>query len=303
MLSQGRLLAVLFLGHFDVQRPWRDMELQLADYLCNHLSIILDRIRIYEEVAYQREMDHADKMQVMQTLSANIAHEMRTPLSGIRASISGIENYLPLLLSSYRQMVQQEQGATRERIRDQHLQTLQVTPERIRLMIDQANTVIDMLLMNLRNSALDRLERCDAARCVEQAIERYPFKSGERAKVHLQLDNNFQFMGVEVLMIYILFNLLKNALYSLRSAQKGEIFIHLEKGKKSHTIFFRDTGEGMLPEVSAQIFESFFTTKADGTGVGLTFCRRTLRHFGGDIECDSVYGEYSEFRLQLPRES
>ena len=301
------LLAIVMVAKADERIPWSARERELFGYLANQLSIILDRIRVYREVMRKTRMDHAEKLQVMQNLSANIAHEMRTPLAGIRASITGIENYLPVLIDAYDSA---QSGSTHQLvpIREQHLKSLRTSSQRIKLMIDQANAVIDMLLVNLRTSSFEQLNRCRASVCVEQAIDRYPFKAGERAKVQLELAEDFDFMGVELLMIYIFFNLIKNALYAIRSAQKGEIKITLRRGGNGASasrrgmgqIIFTDTAEGIPPELIEKIFDGFFTTKSDGTGAGLTFCKRTLISFGGDMDCESSYGEYTRFILSLP---
>jgi signal transduction histidine kinase len=301
VVQNGKILCVILLGRSDNTKPYTAFEYQMYDYLANQLSIILDRIRVYAKVLQKTAMDHAEKMQVMQSLSANIAHEMRTPLSGIRASISGLEEYLPQLLKSHEHCVRQVGGAFTP-IRESHLSTLTGTPRRIQLMIDQANTVIDMLLMNLRENALDRrqLNPCSAAQIVEQAIDRYPFKSGEREKLHVDVSQDFRFLGIESLFTYILFNLLKNAYYSLQKAQKGEITIRLERGDPYSKLVFRDTGLGIDAEIIDRIFDGFFTTKSDGTGAGLAFCKRTVQNFDGEISCRSVLGEYAEFVISLP---
>jgi Signal transduction histidine kinase len=98
----------------------------------------------------------------------------------------------------------------------------------------------------------------------------------------------------------VLFNLLKNAFYSLQSAQKGSISIRLERGGSYNTLYFRDTGTGVDPAIIGKIFDGFFTTKRDGTGAGLAFCKRTIESFGGEIGCESVLGEYAEFIIRLP---
>ena len=71
-------------------------------------------------------------------------------------------------------------------------------------------------------------------------------------------------------------------------------------------------GEATLPENAdvldrryglrgvRRIFDGFFTTRADGTGVGLAFCRRTIRSFDGDISCLAEPGEFAEFTIDLP---
>lgn len=301
VIQNGKVLCAILLGRSLNDKPYTAFEYQMYGYLANQLSIILDRIRVYAKVLQKTAMDHAEKVQVMQSLSANIAHEMRTPLSGIRASISGMEEYLPELLKAHDYCVRNLPGQFPP-IRENHLNTLQGTPRRIKLMIDQANTVIDMLLMNLRENALDRrqLNPCSAAKIVEQAVDRYPFKSGEREKLHLHLEKDFTFLGIESLCIYILFNLLKNAYYSIQSAQKGEISITLVRGDTYNKLLFRDTGLGIAPEIVDKVFDGFFTTKSDGTGAGLAFCKRTVLNFDGEMHVHSIQGEYAEFVISLP---
>jgi signal transduction histidine kinase len=301
IIQNGNLLAVFLLGRTDNDKAYSDFEIQMFSFLANQLTIILDRIRVYTKIIQKTAMDHAEKLQVMQSLSANIAHEMRTPLSGIRASISGIEDYLPLLLECHEWRTENAKGKFVP-IRDSHLAVLFNTPRRIMLMIDQANTVIDMLLMNLRENALDRKQFnvISAADIIHQAVDRYPFKSGQQEKLQLSLKDDFNFLGIESLCIYILFNLLKNAYYSLQGAQKGEITITLQRLEQHGLIRFRDTGQGIEPAVLSRIFDGFFTTKQEGTGAGLSFCKRTVESFNGSITCHSELKVYAEFVIRLP---
>jgi signal transduction histidine kinase len=301
LIQDHRLLGILLIGRADNRAPYAEFEYQMFDYLMRQLALIVDRIRVYAEVLRKTKMEHAEKMHVMQSLSASIAHEMRTPLAGIRARISGFEEYLPPLLTAYEHGVKSEPQQFPP-IRESRLQRLEETPQRVMLMIDQANTVIDMLLMNLREHALERgqLDPLNAAAVVMDTIERYPFRSGEREKVRLDLEQDFVFLGVETFFVYVLFNLLKNAFYSLQSAQKGDITIRLERGDAFNTLYFRDSGTGVDAAIIGKIFDGFFTTKRDGTGAGLAFCKRTIVSFGGEIECESVSGDYAEFIIRLP---
>lgn len=312
VIHNRQLLCLILVCHYEPEAlsAYSEEQLKILDYLSAQLALILDRIRVYQQVMLQTAMDHAEKMQVMQSISSNIAHEMRTPLSGIRASISGVEDYLPELIAAYKSCHDEKKGGIKP-IREDHLKSLVATPDRVTLMIDQANNVIDMLLMNLRETSLDenQMNVCTASECIEQAMERYPFKSSEREKVVLDLSSDFKFLGIESMFVYVLFNLLKNALYSIRSAQKGQIYINLETGVKAdplnteqvyNAIYFRDTGVGIPDEIRQRVFDSFFTTKEGGTGAGLAYCKRTIQNFQGKIKCDSVVGEYCEFKIYFP---
>ncbi len=290
---------LLMLG--DLEHSVKEYDFRILDYFAMQMAAILDQDKDFDAIMQQTELNYEDKMQVMQDLSANIAHEMRTPLSGVRASMDGIESYLPLLIQTYRESIKAN-PETIQTIREDHLNILEKTPERINLMVDQANSVIDMLLMNLRDNTVDKSQFSiyAAADLLRQALDRYPFKRGERDKVILYIDHDFYFRGLDNLFIFVIFNLLKNALFSINSALKGQITIELKPGKGVNHIVFRDTGEGIDRQVVSRIFDGFFTTRSDGTGVGLAFCRRTIRSFDGDITCLSESGEFAEFVIDLP---
>ncbi|MES3008787.1 MAG: HAMP domain-containing sensor histidine kinase [Pseudomonadota bacterium] len=291
LLPGGRLLQGGSLGD----------EEALLHFFCRQLNIAVERIDVQRRQQARKEAIYAEKMALLSNLSATIAHEMRTPLSGVRASITGVESYLPELLEGYRYA--SEQAPSRfAPIRTEHRDMLQGTPVRIKSMVDQANTVIDLLLVNLRNRELDRSNfiRCSIKACIQEALFTYPFKRDQRQGLHYSDGDDFDFIGVHTLMVYVLFNLIKNALYSIEAASKGEITIRLERTEHNHCLIFTDTGLGISAEVLPNIFDRFFTTKNDGTGAGLAFCKRTLQSFDGSIGVDSVQGEYTTFTLEFP---
>jgi signal transduction histidine kinase len=139
------------------------------------------------------------------------------------------------------------------------------------------------------------------SRCVLSAISTYPFREGERGRVRLE-GADFDVRGSEVLVTYVLYNLLKNALHAIASARKGEIVIRTLPGDARNLLLVRDTGSGIPPQVLPQIFEEFYSGKGAGrgTGMGLPFCRRVMRAFGGAISCRSELGEFTEMELSFP---
>ena len=90
---------------------------------------------------------------------------------------------------------------------------------------------------------------------------------------------------------------------SIGEARKGEIRIVLAPGEDWHRLYFRDTGIGISSEVLPHVFEEFYSGKGEGrgTGMGLPFCRRVMNSFGGEVECRSREGEYTELELTFPR--
>jgi signal transduction histidine kinase len=193
---------LLMLGN--LEETVRDFEFRILDYFAGQLTAILDQDRDFEAMMHQTELDNTEKMHVMQDLSANIAHEMRTPLSGVRATMDGLETILPKLVEVYRQSIGKS-PETLPSIPEDRLRILENTPERITLMIDQANSVIDMLLMNLRDNKVDKKQFriFSAATCINQALERYPFKRGEKEKITLDIEEGFYFLGLDSLFIFV----------------------------------------------------------------------------------------------------
>ena len=64
----------------------------------------------------------------------------------------------------------------------------------------------------------------------------------------------------------------------------------------------RDTGPGIAPEIIPHLFDNFYTVnKQGGTGLGLSYCNRTMTALGGDIYCHSTVGEYTAFVLSFPK--
>ena len=75
----------------------------------------------------------------------------------------------------------------------------------------------------------------------------------------------------------------------------------VEKTKDDKFILkISDNGTGMSEEVKSRIFEPYYTTKANGTGLGMAMSYKIIKEFSGDISVDSVLGEGSEFTITIP---
>ncbi|MDE5702014.1 MAG: HAMP domain-containing histidine kinase, partial [Bacteroides sp.] len=105
----------------------------------------------------------------------------------------------------------------------------------------------------------------------------------------------------------VLINLLKNAREASARCEKPmiEVKAHFTPKITSATssyncnITVRDNGEGILPEVQDKIFVPFFTTKASGSGIGLSLCKQIMNQHGGNISVYSEPGKGSCFTLQF----
>jgi two-component system, CAI-1 autoinducer sensor kinase/phosphatase CqsS len=276
------------------------------DYFCNYgvaiypLGAIFTAISLGLLFVAVTRYGLMDSLTVATTVAATIAHEMRTPLSTIGLQASVIAQHLPHLYDGYKLAV--AKGLIEAHIAPSLAETIIKIPEKISHQVHHSNTMINMMLASARMEHLDVRDFAwhSVHRCTAEAIETYPFKPQERAKVSLVVHADFKFYGSESIFIFIIFNLLKNSLYAMRAANKGDICITVSVEHGNHILRFTDTASGIAPSVLRRIFDTFYTTKQSaGTGIGLTFCRRAVKSFGGQMKCDSVEGEYTTFTLSF----
>jgi signal transduction histidine kinase len=212
------------------------------------------------------------KIDQVKSLAGSIAHETRNPLAGIKGCCELMKNNLNEL-TEYIDLVA-----------DSSIQGL---------------AMIDMILANIREGEIDKsnFTNLSISDTVKKAIKQYCYKNeDEKVLVNLDLDSDFIFKGDENMMIFVIFNLLKNSLY-----YKAKIEIRTEvKSDGNYLLYFKDYGPGIEKDKLELIFESFFTSgKKDGTGLGLPFCKRIITAFDGEIICKSEVDKGTEFEMKF----
>ena len=110
--------------------------------------------------------------------------------------------------------------------------------------------------------------------------------------IKLNTKSNISFVGNELLLKHVFFNLIKNALYSLKISRKGLIKIWIGKFQHKSCLFFLDTGVGMGKQQLEEVFNNFTKSNECGNGVGLLFCKMVMQEFGGNIYVKSRKGKY-----------
>lgn len=234
------------------------------------------------------------------TLAATIAHELRTPLATMQLQASELSRNLSLL--------NHVTGTVEKQIDDIHLDRLNKLPKLIIDQINKTNMLINILLASATLEKIDTssFSHYSAQTCIQEALSRYPFTEQDKSlvKVEFNSKDDFQFYGSDTLLIFVLFNLIKNALYAIKAANKGTIHLSCIPGEKYNTLCFMDTGPGIPKKIVAKMFDEFYSTKrrGEGSGIGLYFCKSVMAAFAGNIECRSVEGHYTEFLLHFPSE-
>ncbi len=249
---------------------------------------------------YKTTLLQQQKLAGIASAAGMIAHELRTPLLGIKSGAQALIQYLPGLIQGYQ--LAKDHDLIPTPLRDRRLLQLHGISDRIVNEIDYANAIIEMSLVKagrenfLRNCPF---EICSILDCTNEGMARYPFQSANDRRFITHV-NDFQFKGSNLLMQHVLFNLIKNALYVIATVQRGEIYIWTEFGEKFNYLYFKDTAVGLTKQQTAQLFNHFYTTTFMGTGIGLPFCKMVMNGFGGDIACEAREGEFTQFKLSFP---
>ena len=254
----------------------------LVNELSEKLAFMVERIAFHRKQSSLKQKYLLDKMASLQALAGSIAHEMRTPLTQLDFFVSSVitkseaENAFDSELSSQANLAQ--------------------------LSIERSLQIIDITLRQVRNQQPDPqvFQSLSIQETVTKALAEYVFLPAERDGVYSDLRQNFEFKGDETSLIFLLFNLLKNALFYGQCRDDFRISISSVVDERQNLLIFRDNGPGVSPDLQVKIFEDFFSVNNEqGTGLGLAYCKRVMHSMGGDISCISVLGEFTEFRLQF----
>lgn len=241
---------------------------------------------------YRIEKEAAEKVAKFTNLVAgSIAHELRTPLSGINSYMDLIE-----MLPDSKQTQAEKDNF------------LKMAAKAIKSTISSTSHVITDMLLKVRTFATGQVpqttfEEISITTDIENLLDTFPFEKNTQELVNVVYKTRFKYLGDKVLTNHVLGNLLKNALHAIIEAGKGDITIELKTEGDNNILIFRDTASGIPKEFLGKIFDQFETKKTThgGTGLGLAFCKMVMDYYQGTITCDSKEGEYTEFVLTFPK--
>jgi len=230
---------------------------------------------ITEKIGLQQQMLTSEKLASIGLLSAGVAHEINTPLTGI---------------SSYVQMLQKKLTEAN------YLQIL----KKIEDQTDRVSKIVKNLLSFSRNPADQAFHRIDLKESLEEIISLIDYRL-KSLNINLSLD-------LKPVIIYaqrerlqqVFINIILNALDAMPGG--GQLTIQTRQQEARAIIKITDTGLGIKPEHLPRIFDPFFTTKGigKGTGLGLSISFAIVKEHEGQILVDSQVGQGTTFTIILP---
>ncbi len=291
----GALLVVLT---YTVQRPMVELQQKIAELGGGDLSVSVSFAHRNDEIGdlgrnfnqmvqqlresreeierlHRTQMSRAEHFATLGEVATGLAHEIRNPLAGIAGVIEIIGRDLPAS-SPARAVVKdvRQEIARINHIVTDLLQTARPHPPKVRK--SDLNTTVEHAVMLGRQQAMTK--------GIEIALR----KDSSLPEVEHDSDQIHQ----------VLLNLLLNAQQAIDS--KGRIDVTVERKGPNALIEVKDNGRGIAPEHLANIFRPFYTTKGDGTGLGLSLARRIVEDHQGRIDVTSTVGKGTTFAVVLP---
>lgn len=218
----------------------------------------------------------ADRLAALGQLTAGLAHELRNPMSTIKNSAEMLTKIVPVDNEIGRELAGY------------------ISSE-----VDRTNSLITRFLEFARPTKL-RLEPADASAVIDRAIvqlERENRLHGITFVKNYSPDIRPIPLDAE-LMERVIYNLMLNAAQA--SSAQGAVTVKTKAVDSMVEISVIDTGSGIDPKHSENIFNPFFTTKNDGVGLGLAIVNKIVDEHNGRIVVESHPGEGSIFRVYLP---
>lgn len=245
----------------------------------------------------KHELVEKEKRVALMSSSSAIAHEMRTPLATILMSSDIIKSSAGEIERFICSPSENEKIVLRTEINQ-----IKNLCERLSRITKASQNLINLLLANIKQDFYTLPHtKLSLQTSLDYILDEFAFKPDERVKVHLKVENDFEFYGNLELIMHIFFNLLKNSLYFIRAANKGEIFIHTLQSDRENIVVFKDTGPGIEVHQLAHIFKPFYSKRPHGTGIGLSFCKKAIESMKGKIDVQSDFGVHTTFTLRLPK--
>jgi len=227
------------------------------------------------------ELDQLDRLR--RDLVANVSHELKTPISALRAHL---ENLLDGV----------------ERPDPETLQVMLTQSERLGRLVDQ---LLDLSRLESGDVPLHREDVPLAPLVSEVLSEIEVARAGRGVEIRGSVPGDLPSVYADRERIHqVLFNLLDNAVRF--TPEGGRVTVSAETHDGSIDVHVADTGPGIPPEHLPRLFERFYRAdparaqKDGGTGIGLAIARSVVEAHGGRIWADSRPGEGSMFTFELP---
>jgi two-component system, sporulation sensor kinase E len=235
---------------------------------------------ITEKRRKEAQLRRAESLASLTTLAAGVAHEIKNPLGAISIHMQLIKKAL------------HGKCEVEASVIDRHLGVVDEEIERL-------NKIVVDFLFAVRPMDMEPIESDPGELMREIAEFMGPEAEGAGVMVKLSIEENLPRVLIDKrYMKQAILNLVKNALAAMPGG--GRLVLSVSRVEEEIIISVEDSGTGIPEEELPKIFEPYFTTKENGTGLGLTIVFKIVKEHRGEISVRSRPGQGSTFTIALP---
>jgi len=276
LTHRDRLVGLLLLGSTNRNKGYTAADLDLLGELAPIISTGADQVMMIRHISETNQrMFESDKLISIGQLASGIAHEIRNPLTSMRMNLQGLKR----------------RGKLEEKDR-----------KRVQICLDEILRLDDIISEIMQFARRTKLEIApvQAKKIVSAALEMTRQEIDSRGiEVVTQMQPSLPVIrGDANRLIHVLINLLINAAQAM--GHGGMITVSVETYGTGIEFTVADQGPGIASELRRDIFNPFFTTKANGTGLGLANALKFVQEHGGELDFTTEMGIGTAFSVRLP---
>lgn len=258
----------------------------LADRIESYVGIVEDTTEVRERESRRELLERRERLSALGNLVAGVAHEVNNPLTYLMGNMQLAQAELARAApdASRREGIERAQRLIRTSVEG---------GERIARIVRALRAVTRTTSEGAREPV-----RLNAVASSIHDLMRTSIPGAVSLELHVSPDDP-EVDGNPGELAQVLLNLATNAVQAI-GAGPGSVAIEVRCDETSATMSVRDDGPGLTPEAHARLFTPFFTTKAEGTGLGLSLAHAIVRDHGGEIHVENTPSEGAAFRVRLP---
>jgi signal transduction histidine kinase len=284
----GLVVAAVGFGALYHERSWSPEIVGQLQTVAEIFGYALERKRVVIEMLQLRsELTYVSRINTMGELAASLAHEINQPLMAIRSNAEAIES----MLESERPDLEEIRAAVADIVSDDA--RAGDTIRRLRALFRREELARSELDLGKLLEEISRIIRSDAV------IRKVSFTLDVQQPLPAVLADRIQIQQVVL-------NLLLNAFDAVSETEERPRQVTLSavaEGSGCLKVTVRDSGKGIEADTLPRIFDSFFTTKPGGMGMGLAISRSIVEAHGGRLFVSSNTGSGTAFEITLPVQS
>ncbi|MBI1277016.1 MAG: response regulator [Anaerolineaceae bacterium] len=293
----GKLLGMLLLASNNINFTYDENHLRLFEGIGRQAALALRNAELHEiQIKYASQLEvmveakteelksaqemliRSEKLASIGELAASIAHEINNPLQPIRINLGDmledIQNNIPIDVRA--------------------IQITQESVERIRRIVNQ---LLDFA--GKRSNSTAEMELLDIGKIIETVVSlNRKFFEKEDMQIRLDIPTELRMYGNKDQLEQVFMNLVLNAQAAMERG--GVLEVKGWINQNDIITQFADTGCGIPPEQINKVFDPFFSTKVNGTGLGLFVSYGIIQNHNGTIEVDSKVNQGTIFTIRLP---